>query len=237
MALTGKAKTEAQRKRRAQKRAEVGRHQGVTVESGASGRQEAPDIGLPETQETEKPLPELTPRETRLAMLYAEGGKTLAACCREVGLNPESHGLKDRVRKGNIHTVVAHRMKELGLSIDAPLLKIREFYDAKKEVPNPAANSKEGQLVALVHGGVVTPTLELRDNDSQRWAAEQTLKLHGAYPSEKDKQAGQGDGPIVGLKIIVGSIQGDGASPANGVGVCAALKITAGPANGGNGHG
>ena len=72
--------------------------------------------------------------------------------------------------------------------------KIREMYDAKKEVPNPAANSQGAHLAAMVNGTTVSPTLELRDNESQRWAAEQTLKLGSAYP--KETQPGTTVGPL-----------------------------------------
>lgn len=128
----------------------------------------------------------LTPREERLAMLYAEGGKSLSECCRIVGLNPRSGDLYDRVKRGNIGQVVARRMRELGITLDAPLLKIRDFYDATKDVLNPTGLvlGEDGKTVKAAE------IVALRDNESQRWAAEQTLKLLDAYPTEDVGGAG-----------------------------------------------
>jgi hypothetical protein len=135
-------------------------------------------------------------------MLYAEGNKSLAACCRAVGLNPESHGLRDRVKHGDIGKVVVHRMGELGITLDAPLVKIREMYDAKKEVLNPAISSNAAHLAAMVNGATVSPTIELGDNESQRWAVEQTLKLLGAYPKPNEDTAAKPDGPLA-IRIYI----------------------------------
>lgn len=179
-----------------------------------------PSLPVPPEPEPEEPL---TPREEKLAMLYAQGGKSLSACCREVGLHPDSQRLRERVRQGDIGQAIARRMRQLGLTLDAPLLKIREFYDAKKEVLNPVG------LVLDDSGSTtkIAEVVELRDNDSQRWAVEQTLKLHGAYP--KDDAGPAGAGPAA-VNIV---FTGTGPQPINtGIHV-----VTIHPGGGnGNGH-
>jgi hypothetical protein len=140
-------------------------------------------------------------------MLYAEGNLSLAACCRVVGLNPESHTIRDRVKHGDINRVVVHRMHELGITLDAPLLKIREMYDAKKEVLNPAVSSNAAHLAAMIQGQTVSPVIELRDNESQRWAVEQTLKLRNAYPRQEQPGA-PAIGPLA-VQVVFESSQAE----------------------------
>jgi AraC-like DNA-binding protein len=154
----------------------------------------------------------LLPREEKLASLLAQGNITVAEACRQCGFNPTSNTIRNRLKPGgDIHQHVVTRMRELGLTLDVGLLKVREFLDAKKEVPNPAVSNKTAQLSAMVNQTTVPETLELRDNESQRWAAEQTLKLHGAYPKETKDDPNHGAGPIVAIEFVSRQAAQDGA--------------------------
>jgi hypothetical protein len=165
---------------------------------------------------------DLTPREMRLAMLYAEGKKSLSACCREVGLHPDSNAIQQRVKYGNIGQAISRRMRELGLGLDPPLLKIREMYDAKKEVVTVGTVMNDDGKV--LRGSEI---VELRDNDSQRWAAEQNLKLLNAYP--KDDLGSVGNGPVA-VNIVFA--QGPQSTKKTGIQI---VTIERGEGNG-NGH-
>ena len=163
-------------------------------QSGSTEDHARTNVGRPEDRRSkdangvDEPLV-LLPREEALASLLAQGNISVAEACRRCGFNPSSSTIRNRLKPGgDIHRWVISRMRELGLTLDVALLKVREFLDAKKEVPNPAANNQGARLAAMIHGEKISPTLELRDNESQRWATEQTLKLHGAYPKPNDEE-------------------------------------------------
>lgn len=174
----------------------------------ATGVQAVTDAGQPKDGNSndakEDEELELLPREEKLASLLAQGNITVAEACRQCGFNPTSSTIRNRLKPGgDIHQHVVSRMRELGLTLDVGLLKVRGLLDATKEVLNPAMGSNAAHMAAMVKETTVPPTLELRDNESQRWAAEQTLKLHGAYPKQETKEEpGKGAGPIVAIEFV-----------------------------------
>jgi hypothetical protein len=96
----------------------------------------------------------------------------VAEACRQAGFHPSSTTIRNRLKLGgDIHAVVVRRMRELGLTLDVALLKVREKLDAKE----------------TVLARQITDSRDLENHSIQLDAAKTILELHGAHPEKGEK--------------------------------------------------
>jgi len=165
------------------------------VQSGSTEDHAGTDVGQPEdgSSKDAKEIDEavaLLPREEKLAALLAQGNISVAEACRQCGFNPTSSTIRNRLKPGgDIRQRVVSRMRQLGLTLDVALLKVREKLDAR-------------ETKFFQKDGLVVETRDVEAHRIQLDAAETVLDLHGAYPKPKEEEQAKHVGPIVAIEFV-----------------------------------
>jgi hypothetical protein len=129
----------------------------------------------------------LTVRQSRMAKILSENAvKSRSEAAILAGLSPKNPRQSAYQALESIKKKAPEIMDALGLSLP---------YIIDKHL-RPLMEATETKVFA--HEGEITDYAELADNTTRRYATNMALELHGAYPTEQEKQQGS-----LGVEVIV----------------------------------